>query len=133
MFNEEQGLTSPAYVLSPLRGFRDFLQGNDVVLGAMDASALSGLFDDIDEVGIIRLFDGGRYGEATHAEGADIGGNYGGTDGAVRGHGVGFDVDGGFHGDRSYRTDGTDADVQGLHPWLWSGHPYGVSVCVLSC
>ena len=66
----------------------------------MDASALSGMVDDIDEVGIIRLFDGGRYGEATHAEGADIGGNYGGTDGAVRGHGVGFDVDGGFHGDR---------------------------------
>ena len=48
-------MTPPAYVLSPLRGFRDFLQGNDVVLGAMDASALSGMVDDIDEVGIIRL------------------------------------------------------------------------------
>ena len=41
-------------------------------------------------------------GEAGHAEGADIGGNNGGTDGAVGGHGVGFDEDGGFHGDRSY-------------------------------
>jgi hypothetical protein len=37
-------------------------------------------------------------------------------------------VDSGFHGDRSYRTDGTDADVQGLHPWLGSGHPFGVGV-----
>ena len=36
-------------------------------------------------------------GEATHAEGADIGGYDGGTDGAVGGDGMGFDEDGGFH------------------------------------
>ena len=58
--------------------------------------------DDIDEVGIVGLFDGGRNGEATHAKGADIGGNEGGTDGAIGGDGVGFDVDGDFHGDRCY-------------------------------
>ena len=56
------------------------------------------MVDDIDEVGVIGLFDGGRNGEATHAKVAEIGGYDGGTDGAVRGHGVGFDVDGGFHG-----------------------------------
>ena len=41
-------------------------------------------------------------GEAGHAEVADVGGYEGGTDGAVRGDGVGFDEDGGFHCDRSY-------------------------------
>lgn len=48
------------------------------------------------------MLDGGRNCEATHAKVAEIGGYDGGTDGAVRGHGVGFDVDGGFHGDRCY-------------------------------
>ena len=57
------------------------------------------MVDDIDEVGIIRLFYGGRNCEATHAKVAEIGGYDGGTDGAVRGHGVSFDVDGCFHGD----------------------------------
>ena len=84
------------------------MHGLDVVLVARDACALRSMVDDIDEVGIVGLFDGSRNGEATHAEGADIGGNDGGTDGAVCGHGVGFDEDGDFHSDRSYRTDGTD-------------------------
>ena len=56
------------------------------------------MVDDIDEVGVIGLFDGGRNGEATHAKVAEIGGYDGGTDGAVRGHGVSFDVDCCFHG-----------------------------------
>ena len=59
---------------------------------------MRGMVDDIDEVGVIGLFDGGRNGEATHAKVAEIGGYDGGTDGAVRGHGVSFDVDCCFHG-----------------------------------
>ena len=73
------------------------MHGLDVVLVARDACALRGMVDDIDEVGIVRLFYGGRNGEATHAEGADIGGYDGGADGAVGGGGVGFDEDLCFH------------------------------------
>ena len=67
---------------------------------------MRGMVDDIDEVGIVGLFDGGRNppgplrrgkGEAGHAELADVGCYEGGTDGAVGGDGVGFDEDGGFH------------------------------------
>ena len=35
------------------------MHGLDVVLVARDACALRGMVDDIDEVGIIGLFDGG--------------------------------------------------------------------------
>ena len=55
------------------------------------------MVDDIDEVGIVGLFDGGRNGKATHAEGAEVCGHNSGTDGTVGGDGVGFDVDGDFH------------------------------------
>jgi hypothetical protein len=34
-------------------------------------------------------------------------------------------VDDCFHCDRSYRT---DVDAQGLRPWLWSCHPFGVGI-----
>ena len=73
------------------------MHGLDVVLVARDACALRGMVDDIDEVGIVGLFDGSRNGKAGHAEVADVGGYDGGTDGAVGGDGVGFDEDGGFH------------------------------------
>ena len=92
------------------------MHGLDVVLVARDACALRGMVDDIDEVGIVGLFDGSRNGKAGHAEVADFGGYEGGTDGAVGGHGVGFDVDGGFHGDRCYRTDGTETPPACGHP-----------------
>ena len=82
------------------------MKGDNTVLVAGNASTLRGPVHHIDEVGIIALVDGGRTppipllegeGEATNADVADAGGYDGGTDGAVRGHGVGFDVDGCFH------------------------------------
>jgi len=82
----------------------------------VNACALRGVVDDIDEVGIIGLFDGGRNGEATHAKEAEVCCYHSGTDGAVCGFGEGFDVDYCFHDDRSYRTDMTDVDAQGLKP-----------------
>ena len=69
----------------------------DFVLVASDVGALRCVVDDIDEVAEILWIDGGRNGEARHAEVADIGGDEGGTDGAVRGHRVGFNEDGCFH------------------------------------
>ena len=86
------------------------------ILGVINACALRSMVDDIDEVGIIGLFDGGRNGEATHAKEAKVCCNYSRTDCAVGGFGEGFDVDYGFHDDRSYRTDMTDVDAQGLKP-----------------
>ncbi len=102
------------------------MQVDDGVLCAVDTCALCGVVDDIDEIGVVGLFDGGRNGEATHAKEAEVCGHHGGTDGAVGGFGVGFDVDDCFHCDRSYRTDVTDVNAQGLRLWLWSGHPSGV-------
>ena len=67
------------------------------ILGVVNACALRGVVDDIDEVGIIGLFDGGRNGEATHAKEAEVCCYHSGTDGAVSGFGIGFDVDDGFH------------------------------------
>ena len=78
-------------------GFGDVVHGTDFVLGTVNAGALRRVVDYIDEVGEILGVDGGRNGEATHAKVAEIGGYDGGTDGAVRGDGVGFDEDGGFH------------------------------------
>ena len=40
------------------------MHGLDVVLVAGDACALHGMVDDIDEIGVIGLFDGGRNGKA---------------------------------------------------------------------
>ena len=73
------------------------MHGLDVVLVAGDACALRSMVDDIDEVGIVGLFDGSRNGKAGHAEEAEVCGHHGGTDGTVGGDGVGFDEDGGFH------------------------------------
>ena len=67
------------------------VHGADFVLVAVNASALRRVVDDIDEVGEILHEDGGRDGEAGHADVADFGGYDGGTDGSVGGHGVGFD------------------------------------------
>ena len=67
-------------------GFGDVVHGTDFVLGTVNAGALRRVVDDIDEVGIVGLFDGSRNGKATHAEGAEIGGYDGGTDGAIGGH-----------------------------------------------
>ena len=82
--------------------FGNVVKGLDFVLVACDAGALRCIVDDIDEVSEIFGIDGGRNGEARHAEIADIGGYEGGTDGAVRGHRVGFDEDGCFHIVRSW-------------------------------
>ena len=73
------------------------MQIDDGILGVINACALRSMVDDIDEVGIIGLFDGGRNGEATHAKEAKVCCNYSRTDGAVGGFGEGFDVDYGFH------------------------------------
>ena len=62
-----------------------------------DACATRGEVDDITEIGIIFHKDRGRNGEAANADVADTGGYDGGTDGAVRGHRVGFDMDCCFH------------------------------------
>ena len=67
-------------------GFGDVVHGTDFVLGAVNASALRRVVDDIDEVGEIFYEDGDRDGEAGHADVADFGGYEGGTDGAVGGH-----------------------------------------------
>ena len=69
----------------------------DFVLGTVNAGTLRRVVDDIDEIGEILHEDGGRDGEAGHADVADFGGYDGGTDGAVGGHGVGFDEDLSFH------------------------------------
>ena len=63
----------------------------------MNASALRGVVNGIDKVGVILLVDGGRESEAIDTKVADIGGNKGRANGAVGGFGVGFDVDDGFH------------------------------------
>ena len=97
-------------------GFGDVVHGTDFVLGTVNAGALRRVVDDIDEIGIVGLFDGGRNGKATHAEEAEVCGYNGGTDGAVGGDGVGFDEDGDFHSDRSYRTDGTETPPACGHP-----------------
>ena len=73
------------------------MHGLDFVLFARDAGGVGCVIDDINEAVEILRVDGGRNGEAGHAEVADIGGDEGGTDGAVRGHCVGFDEDGCFH------------------------------------
>jgi len=44
------------------------VHGLDVVLVSGDACALRGDVHDIDEVGIVGLFDGGRNGKVVHAE-----------------------------------------------------------------
>ena len=69
----------------------------DFVLVARDVGTLRCIVDDIDEIAEILWVDGGRNSEARNAEVADIGGNEGGTDGAVRDHRMGFDEDGCFH------------------------------------
>ena len=69
----------------------------DFVLGTVNAGTLRRVVDDIDEVAEILWVDGGRDGEARHAKVADIGGNEGGTDGAVGRDGAGFDEDLCFH------------------------------------
>lgn len=74
-------------------GFGNVLEGDYVVLVAWDASALRCDVDDIDEVGIVLLIDGGRECEATNADIADMGTDDSGTDGTIGGHGVGFDED----------------------------------------
>ena len=63
----------------------------------MNACASRGGVDHIDEASEIFYEDGGRDGEAGHADVADFGGYDGGTDGAVGGGGVGFDEDLDFH------------------------------------
>lgn len=80
-----------------LGGFGNVVHGTDFVLGTVNAGALRRVVDDIDEVGEIFHEDGGRNGEAGHADVADFGGYDGGTDGAVGGRGVGFDEDLCFH------------------------------------
>ena len=107
------------------------MQVDDCVLSAVDTCALCGVVDDIDEIGVIGLFDGGRNGEATHTKEAEVCGHHGGTDGTVGGFGVGFDVDDCFHCDRSYRTDGTETPPACGHPLTEgeeSGHPFGVGI-----
>ena len=81
------------------------MQVDDGVLSTVDTCALCGVVDDIDEVGVIGLFDGGRNGEATHTKEAEVCGHNGGTDGAVGGFGVGFDVDDCFHIVRSLKLE----------------------------
>ena len=77
--------------------FQDSLKVSYGVLGVVNTCALSGVVDDIDEVGVIGLFYGGRNGEATHAKEAEVCCYHSRTDGAVGGFGVGFDVDDYFH------------------------------------
>ncbi len=78
-------------------GGADCLKCNDGVLGMGNACATRSVVDDITEICVIFHKDRGRNGEAANADVADAGGYDGGTDGAVRGHRVGFDMDGGFH------------------------------------
>ena len=73
------------------------MHGLDFILVARDVGTLRRIVDDIDEIAEIFWVDGGLNCEAGNAEVADIGGNEGGTDGAVRDHCVGFDEDCCFH------------------------------------
>ena len=74
------------------------MEGDDVVLVAWDACALRCGVDDIDEIGIVLLIDGGRECEATNADVAKMGTDDGGADGTIGGRCVSFDEDDGFHG-----------------------------------
>ena len=87
----------------PSRVRCDSLQVDDGILGVVNTCALRCVFDDIDEVGVIRLLDSGRKGFIAYAEEAINWGHEGGTDGAVRGCSEGFDVDYCFHIVRSLK------------------------------
>ena len=73
------------------------MHGLDLVLFARDIGVVSCVVDDIEEAVEILGVDGGRDGEAGHADVADMSGTESGTDGAVRARRVGFDEDGCFH------------------------------------
>lgn len=73
------------------------MHGLDFVVFARDVGAVGCVVDDIEEAVEILGVDGGRDGEARNADVADMSGNEGGTDGAVRARRVGFDEDGCFH------------------------------------
>ena len=73
------------------------MHGFDFVLFARDVGVVGSVVDDIEKTLEILGVNGGRDGEAGHADVADMSGNESGTDGAVRARRVGFDEDGCFH------------------------------------